>query len=74
MPGWMRNSKPKSLSKPEVRFLTTDPSLLDTRTMSSSWSFRLTVTCAMRSPDGEGSAESTSRYFVFSGLGARLRP
>ena len=36
-------SKPRSLSKPGVRFRTTEPSFDETRMMSSSWSRRLPV-------------------------------
>ena len=47
---------------------------VETRTMSASWSLWLPVTTAMRSPDGDGSAESALLNELFSGLGARLRP
>ena len=50
--------KPMSLSKPGVRLRTTSPSFAESRTMSYSWSRRLPVTMATRSPDGDGSIDS----------------
>ena len=73
-PFWMMWSKPMSLSKPFVRFRTTDPSLLDTRITSISPSLRLNVMTASRSPDGDAVIEMASMYFVFSLFGARSRP
>ena len=67
-------SKPVSLSKPFVRLRTIDPSFDDSRTMSSSRSLRLSVTAAMRSPEGDGAIENASAKCVFSWFGARSRP
>ncbi len=58
MPGMERYWKPMSLLNPGVRLRTTWPSFDDRRTMSYSWSRRLPVNTAIRSPDGEGSADS----------------
>ena len=63
-----------SLSKPPVRLRTIDPSFDDSRTMSSSWSLRLTVIAAIRSPDGDAAIDSASAYCVFSLFGDRSRP
>jgi len=74
MPGVMMNSNPLSWSKPLVRLRTTEPSLADTRMMSSSRSLRLPVATAIKSPEGDGSAVTTALNGDFSGSGARLRP
>ena len=42
--------------------------------MSSSRSLRLTVTAAIRSPDGDGAIDSASANCVFSLFGDRSRP
>src|SRR5438309_417531 len=73
-PGDVMYSHPLSWSKPFVRFRMTEPSFEETSTMSSSPSFRLPVATAMRSPDGDGSAEMAWLNELFSGLGARFRP
>ena len=73
-PIWTMWSKPMSLSKPLVRSRTIEPSLAEMRTMSISWSLRLMVTAAIRSPDGEGAIESASVNFVFSRFGERSGP
>ena len=67
-------SKPKSLSKPLVRFRTIDPSFDESRMMSYSRSLRFTVTAAIRSPDGDGAIDSASAKLVFSLFGERSRP
>ena len=73
-PRCTRWSKPMSLSKPLVRFRTSDPSFADRSTMSSSRSLRFTVTAAIKSPDGEGAIENASAKLVFSLFGDRSRP
>ena len=50
------------------------PSFVDIRTMSSSCSLRLPAATAIRSPEGDGSIETTADYGVLSRFGARLRP
>ena len=65
-------SKPMSLSKPLVRLRTIEPSLAESRTMSISRSLRLTVTAAIRSPDGDGAIESASAKSVFSLFGGEV--
>ena len=67
-------SKPMSLSKPLVRFRTSDPSFDDSSTRSSSRSLRFTVTAASRSPEGDGAIENASVKCVFSLFGDRSRP
>ena len=52
----------------------TDPSFEERSTMSSSRSLRLTVTAAIKSPDGDGAMDSASANSVFSRFGARFRP
>ncbi len=66
--------KPMSLLKPSVRFRTMEPSLDEARTMSISRSFRLRVTIARRSPDGEGAIDSACVYRVRSAFGERSAP
>ena len=56
-PGEVMYSQPLSWSKPLVRLRMIEPSLAETRTMSSSPSFRLPLATAIRSPEGDGSAE-----------------
>ena len=67
-------SNPRSLSKPRVRFRTIAPSLADTRTMSSSWSCRLPVATAIRSPEGDGSIDSAFVYWVSLGVRREVAP
>ena len=50
----------------------TVPSFVEIRTMSSSWSLRLPTTAAIRSPDGDGSIDSTLLYFVFARIGREV--
>src|SRR5574341_435568 len=64
--GYGMYSNPISLSKPDVRLRTIDPSLADTRSRSSSPSFRLPVTIASKSPDGASSTDSTFENGPFS--------
>ncbi len=73
-PGVVRNSHPLSWSNPLVRLRMTEPSLAETSTTSSSPSFRLPLATAIRSPEGDGSAEIAWLKDVLSGFGARLRP
>ena len=44
------------------------PSLVDIRTMSSSWSLRLPAATAIRSPEGDGSIETTTVYWRLAAL------
>src|SRR5688572_21063937 len=72
--GYAMYSNPRSISKPDVRFFMTAPSFVETRMMSSSWSRRLPVITAMRSPEGDGSIEIELVYGDFSGSGERSWP
>ncbi len=61
-----------SLSKPSVRFLNFDPSLADSSTMSYSRSFRLTVTTAIKSPDGDGAIVKRLHELGLLGVGRQV--
>ncbi len=73
-PGVAMYSKPRSLLKPLVRLWMTLLSLVERMMMSSSCSLRLPAATASRSPDGDGSIETTVTYGVLSRFGARSRP
>ena len=66
--------KPMSLSNPLVRLWTIEPSFVETITISISPSFRLKVTTASRSPEGDGAMENAPMNGVRSGFGARSMP
>ena len=48
------------------------PSLVDIRMMSSSWSLRLPAATAIRSPDGEGSIDTTTDVRRLAALGREV--
>src|SRR6478752_6998206 len=73
-PGVARYSKPMLWSNPLVRLRMIEPSFAEIRTMSYSRSRPLPVMPAIRSPDGDGSIDSTFENLPFRGSGARSRP
>ncbi len=73
-PGVARYSNPMLCAKPLVRLRITVPSLAEISTMSYSRSLPLPVIAAIRSPDGDGSIDSTFEKSPLRGSGARSRP